>query len=92
MKRFIFTLTALFALNSAAFAEMQETNLKITGMFSEKCVLRIQETLENTPGVASANVNLLKNKATVQYDSAQTSPEKLAEVVTGSGFETAVSR
>ncbi|MCA9768649.1 MAG: heavy-metal-associated domain-containing protein, partial [Gemmatimonadetes bacterium] len=45
------------------------------------CQARVQRTLERTPGVASATVDLMLGRAAVRYDPAQLDPGRLIEVV-----------
>jgi Cu+-exporting ATPase len=50
------------------------------------CSSRVQRSLERSPGVASANVNLMTGAATVDYDPAVTSPERLVESIRATGY------
>ena len=50
------------------------------------CSGRVQRTLERTAGVASANVNLMTGAATVAYDPAVTSPERLVDTIRATGY------
>lgn len=45
------------------------------------------DALRAVPGVASANVDLMFHRATVSFDLARTSVEKLAEAVKAAGYE-----
>jgi Cu+-exporting ATPase len=50
------------------------------------CSARVQRSLEKTPGVTEANVNLMTNAATVAYDPVRTSPHDLVEVIKRTGY------
>ena len=50
------------------------------------CSARVQRTLERTPGVSAANVNLMTGSATVSYDPASTTPERLVEAIRDTGY------
>jgi Cu+-exporting ATPase len=50
------------------------------------CSGRVQHTLEEAEGVRTANVNLMTGAATVTYDPRSTSPERLVEVIRGTGY------
>ncbi len=50
------------------------------------CSGRVQRALEKSPGVSSANVNLMTGAATVEFDPAATSPERLVEAIRGTGY------
>ena len=65
---------------------MAESTIHVTGMTCAACSARVQRSLEKTPGVASANVNLMTNSATVAYDPARTSPHELTEVIQHTGY------
>ena len=56
---------------------MRET-FDITGMTCAACSARVQRAAGEVPGVACANVNLLKNSMELDYDG---SPETAAAVV-----------
>ena len=51
------------------------------------CVAKTKRALAAVPGVAAVEVKLSPGSATVQYDRAQVSPEKLADVITGLGYQ-----
>ena len=50
------------------------------------CSGRVQRTLEKTPGVASANVNLMTGSATVDYDPDAVTIDRLLETIRGTGY------
>jgi Cu+-exporting ATPase len=50
------------------------------------CSGRVQRALERSPGVQGANVNLMTGAATVEFDPAATSPERLVETIRGTGY------
>jgi Cu+-exporting ATPase len=60
--------------------------IPVSGMTCAGCSARIQQTLESTPGVGDANVNLMTGSATVHYDPASITPEGLVEVIRGTGY------
>lgn len=65
---------------------IQTRSIPVTGMTCAGCSGRVQSTLERTPGVAAATVNLVTGTATVEFDPAETSPERLVEVIRGTGY------
>ena len=66
---------------------MTETvTLPVTGMTCAACQARVQRELEKTDGVEDAAVNLLLDSATVRFDPARTSPERLVEAVRATGY------
>ncbi|MCA9761628.1 MAG: copper-translocating P-type ATPase [Gemmatimonadetes bacterium] len=68
----------------------EAVTLDVTGMTCAACQARVQRTLERTPGVASATVDLMLGRAAVRYDPAQLDPGRLIEVVERTGYGAAV--
>ncbi|HUR91502.1 MAG TPA: heavy metal translocating P-type ATPase, partial [Gemmatimonadaceae bacterium] len=67
---------------------MTHTKLRIpvTGMHCAACQSRVQSALQKQPGVADAAVNLMMANATVTYDPAATTPERLVDAVRATGY------
>jgi Cu+-exporting ATPase len=63
-----------------------ELTIPVQGMTCAACSARVQRTLERTPGVTRANVNLMTGSATVSYDPASVSPERLVEAIRETGY------
>ncbi|HEU4523583.1 MAG TPA: heavy metal translocating P-type ATPase [Gemmatimonadales bacterium] len=63
-----------------------ELTIPVQGMTCAACSARVQRTLERTPGVSGANVNLMTGSATVSYDPASTTPERLVEAIRSTGY------
>jgi Cu+-exporting ATPase len=61
-------------------------SIPVSGMTCAACSARIQRTLEKTPGVVGAGVSLMTNTATVDFDPAATSPERLVDAIRGTGY------
>jgi len=59
----------------------------IKGMHCASCVLIIEKSLKNIEGVLEANVNLVTEKATVEYDSSKTTDDKLISAVANAGYK-----
>src|SRR3954469_5009906 len=64
----------------------ESCSIPVTGMTCAACSARVQRTLEKTPGVASAAVNLMTGTATVDFDPGAVSPERLVEVIRDTGY------
>jgi Cu+-exporting ATPase len=60
--------------------------LPIEGMTCASCVARVEKALKRVPGVASAEVNLATETATVSLAEGA-APESLVEAVRGAGYE-----
>jgi len=59
----------------------------IKGMHCASCVLIIEKSLKKVEGVSGANVNLVTEKATVEYDSSKTTDDKLISAVANAGYK-----
>jgi copper chaperone CopZ len=57
----------------------------VSGIRCERCVLRLATALEDQPGLASANANLM-GEVTLTWDDEVTSREALAGALSASGF------
>ncbi len=70
--------------DSAATAQ---ASLPVKGMTCAACQSFVQRTLESQPGVRSASVNLMMERATVDYDPLTVSPQSLVDAINGTGYE-----
>ena len=62
------------------------TTIPVSGMTCAACSGRVQRALERTPGVESANVNLMTSEATVAFDPAATDAAALVETIRSTGY------
>ncbi len=60
--------------------------IPVSGMHCAGCSSRVQQALESTPGVSGANVNLMTNSATVDFDPSAVTPQRLVEAIRESGY------
>jgi len=60
--------------------------IPVTGMTCAACSARVERALVAAPGVSEANVNLMTNQATVDFDPTLTAPEALVDVIRGVGY------
>jgi P-type Cu+ transporter len=60
--------------------------IPVSGMHCAGCSSRVQQALEGTPGVSAANVNLMTNSATIDFDPSAVSPERLVEAIRETGY------
>jgi len=68
----------------------ERVDLPLQGMSCASCANTIEKALGKASGVSKASVNFATKTATVRYDAAATSPEKLVEVVKGTGYDAMV--
>ncbi|MGI9038774.1 MAG: heavy metal translocating P-type ATPase [Gemmatimonadota bacterium] len=72
---------------SAEEASLDEKiTVPVSGMTCAACSSRVQSTLEKQPGVRSASVNLMTGDAVIAFDEQETSPDRLVEVIRGTGY------
>lgn len=64
----------------------EQITFPVTGMTCSACQASVQRALQGTSGVGDATVNLLLHNATVSYDPDRISPDRLVEVVRGTGY------
>jgi len=64
----------------------ESCDITVSGMTCAACSARVQRALEKAPGVTSANVNLMTGTATVAYDPATTSPDRLISTIRDTGY------
>ena len=60
--------------------------IPVTGMTCASCVRRVEQALEREAGVSDAAVNLLLHQATVSYDPAATTPDRLVRAIHDIGY------
>ncbi len=64
----------------------ERVTFPVTGMHCASCQARVQQALQQAPGVRDANVNLMTEQATVAYDPGATTPDALVDTVRGTGY------
>ena len=68
---------------------MNRTTLKIDGMSCGHCVTSVKRALEGLDGVTVESVAV--GRATVEYDPAVASTDRIVEVVSNAGYPTALA-
>lgn len=84
MKRFAILaviVLVLFAVTDTARAADASTTLHIEGMTCAGCETAVRMVLKKTRGVTGSEVSYEDKRAVVTYDSAKTTPEKIAKAV-----------
>ena len=91
MKRaWSFVVVVLASLSLAGADEPAKATLKLEGMTCGGCVAAVKFQLKRTEGVTTYDVSLEKGEAEVSFDPAKTTPEKIAESVSKTGFNASV--
>ncbi|MGK7923984.1 MAG: heavy-metal-associated domain-containing protein, partial [Spirulina sp.] len=62
------------------------TTLDVGGMKCAGCVKAVERQLKQNTGVVAASVNLIAAVAVIEYETAEVSPDTLAEKLTARGF------
>ena len=76
-----------FAAEAKTGSAMQHCDLSVQGMHCASCVGRVEAALKRVPGVQAATVNLLAERAAVQFDPQQTKPEDLIAALDIAGYD-----
>lgn len=66
---------------------METAVIPVKGMACMACVGKTKQTLRAVSGVAEVEVKLSPGSATVKYDPAKVTPEKLVAVIKELGYE-----
>ena len=69
---------------------METLTLNIGGMTCGGCMKNVTRILENTEGVAKAEVSLENKNAVIEFDPAKTNPAALIEAVEEGGYDAAL--
>lgn len=70
----------------------EKLTVNVVGMTCAACSARIEKSLNKLEGVTSANVNLLANKATVEFDSAATNKDTIIKTIEKTGYQVPLAR
>lgn len=91
MSRALSFLAAAFSVATfTVSAETARTTLKIEGMTCGGCVPAVNLQLKKTDGVLAYEVSFEKGEALVSFDPAKTTPARIAESVTRTGYTASV--
>jgi len=69
---------------------VKRLELPVEGMSCASCVLKVEDGLKKTEGVASVAVNLAAQRAAIAYDPAQVSTRRFVDVVRALGYDVPV--
>ena len=67
--------------------ESQRLDLPVNGMHCAGCVSQIEKALQDLPGVQDAHVKLETKKATLQFDAAVLTVDRIVEAVEDVGYQ-----
>ena len=66
--------------------EMKRDVFPVLDMSCAACAVRVEKTIAQLPGVASATVNFAAATVAVEYDAAKVSPEAMRQALEGQGY------
>lgn len=66
---------------------IKKINIEVEGMTCAACSSRVEKALNKRQGVSSGVVNLLANKATVEFDEGVVSPYEIVKTIEKSGYD-----
>jgi Cu+-exporting ATPase len=75
-----------YTVRETAGSGRKKVTFTVTGMTCASCVAHVEKALKEIEGVASVNVNLATEKATVTYDPAVTGLEAFRQAVEDAGY------
>lgn len=65
----------------------KKINIEVVGMTCAACSARVEKSLNKLDGIVSATVNLLANKATIEFDEEKLSPDILIKTIEKAGYQ-----
>ncbi len=65
---------------------MTEKSFRVTGMGCESCVMRVKKAVATLDGVLRAEVDLVSEKLTVEFDESKTGFDRLKKAVHDAGY------
>ncbi len=74
------------ATSTASSVTNETVTFKVDGMHCVSCSLTIDGSLEDTPGVMSANTSFAKGETKVQFDAQKIQPEQLVKLIEKEGY------
>jgi P-type Cu+ transporter len=69
----------------------QKAIVKITGMSCSHCTQQVEKALQQAEGVKAVRVELLEEKAYIDYDPSVINTETMLQIINDSGYEAALS-
>jgi mercuric ion binding protein len=82
----LFLASALALATAALAGETARVTLDVPSMNCSLCPIAVSSVLRKQPGVREATADLASKSAQIVYDPEQTTPERLAQVVSDAGY------
>lgn len=71
---------------------IRKIDIEVSGMTWASCSSRVERALNKTEGVINATVNLLAQKASIEFDEEKTNAEALVNTIKKSGYEVPMAK
>ena len=68
-------------------AATESLTLPVIGMTCASCQHHVENALQETAGVVSAHVDLMANRASIVFDPAEASAQRLVEAIRSAGYD-----
>ena len=65
----------------------EKITLPISGMTCASCAQTIEKALKKTEGVTDANVNLMTEKATIDFDTEKVNLDQIKKAIDDTGYQ-----
>ena len=85
--RLFLSLLVTLLLAGTSFAADTTANFTVTGMMCSSCQVKIQNALNKTEGVKTAQVDLEAGSATVTFDDGKVKPEQIIKIIEKEGYK-----
>ena len=72
--------------------EVESVVMPVLGMTCASCQHHVESALTAAPGVLSAHVDLMRHRATIEFDRTLTQPAALVEAIRASGYDAVLPR
>lgn len=92
MKVLVIALASVFAVATSVGAAVQTVTLSVPTMDCPVCPITVKKALTGVDGVSKAKVNFDERLATVTFDDAKTTVEKLTEATANAGYPSSVQK
>jgi Cu+-exporting ATPase len=73
-------------------SHLQHLTLPVLGMTCSACQHHVEEALRTQPGVTSARVDLMRHRATIDFQPHTIAPQQLVEAIRQSGYDAVLPR
>ena len=80
------------AATEASASHTEHADFAVEGMTCSACATRLEKALAQVAGISTATVNFALERADVEFDPAQTGPDRVADAIVKAGFQVPAER